>query len=85
MRADMPVPQRLREIIYRLSNLIAFAIVAALLLWFSPGPEFLREIGLKDDLIRMSMLAVAVLPALAGGFFIRMIVATRDQAANSSN
>ncbi|WP_121498384.1 hypothetical protein [Pseudomonas aeruginosa] len=81
----MSVPKRLREIFYRFSNLIAFAIVAALMLWLSPGSDFLRDAGVKDDLIRMSMLAVAVIPAFVGGFFIRLFVAAPDQTAKSSN
>lgn len=85
MKTDMSVRERLREIFHRFSNLIAFAIVAALMLWLSPGSDFLREAGLKDDLIRMSTLAVAVIPALVGGFFIRLIVAAPDQTAKSSN
>ena len=81
----MSLTQHIFEIIFRLSNLIAFAITAAFLLWLSPGHEFLRETGLKDDLIRMSMLAVAVIPALVVGFFIRMIVGAPNQAAKSSD
>ncbi|HFH3277301.1 hypothetical protein LDZ95_21215 [Pseudomonas aeruginosa] len=77
----VPAIQRLREVIYRLSNLVAFVFSAALLLWLSPGSEFLREAGLKDDLIRMSMLVVAAIPALMAGSFIRMIVGTPAQAA----
>lgn len=77
----MPARPRLREIIFNLSNLIAFAIAAAVLLWLSPGTEFLREVGLKGDLIRLTLLGVAVIPGLVGGAFIRMIVAGPDQVS----
>ncbi|RRV08759.1 hypothetical protein EGJ28_15920 [Stutzerimonas xanthomarina] len=77
--------QCVRESIYRLSNLIAFAIAASLLIWLSPGAELLREAGLNDDLIRMSMLAVAIIPALVGGLLIRIIVESPEQTAASSS
>ncbi|MBK3919911.1 MULTISPECIES: hypothetical protein [Stutzerimonas] len=85
MKAYISITQCVRESIYRLSNLIAFAIAAALLIWLSPGAAFLREAGLKDDLIRMSMLAVAVIPALMGGLLIRIIAASPEQNAASSS
>lgn len=84
MKPDMSVPERLREVLYRLSNLIAFGIAAALMLWLSPGSDYLREAGLKDDLIRMAMLAAAVIPALVGGLTIRILVAAPDLAAKNS-
>lgn len=85
MKAHISITQRGRENIYRLSNLIAFAVAASLLIWLSPGAELLREAGLKDDVIRMSMLAAAVIPALVGGLLIRIIVASPEQTAASSS
>lgn len=85
MKNDKQLTQRISGFIYRFSNLIAFAFAGSLLVYFRPGADLLAELGFKDDLIRMTMLALAVIPALAGGIIIRTIFATPALIVNSSD
>ncbi|MBM5458687.1 hypothetical protein H8F21_14050 [Pseudomonas sp. P66] len=81
----MTTVERIRNLTYRLSKIICLVIFASLMIWLSPGADYLRSIGLQSDLIRMVMLGGAVLPALFAAAILRMLIAPPAPEAGSTN
>jgi len=80
----MKTNERIRDFLYRMSNFICLVIAAGLMIWISPGADYLRSIGLQDDLIRMTMVVGAVIPALMVAAILRTLIASPTPAPNES-
>ncbi|MCU9527484.1 hypothetical protein [Pseudomonas mosselii] len=80
----MKTNERIRDFLYRMSNLICLVVAAGLMIWIAPGADHMRSMGLQDDLIRMAMVAGAVIPALIAASILRMLIGSPTPAPNES-